>query len=99
MGSIVDPGAANADADKAGVADDDVGDVRVLICGDYQWAADADADLADDADNEDDADGVHIRGVRPGAWQQPSTGLLKDRPKRQQLNALINSVLLVVKEK
>ena len=60
--------------------------------------ADADADLADDADNEDDADGVHIRGVRPGAWQQPSTGLLKDRPKRQQLNALINSVLLVVNQ-
>ena len=63
MGSIVDPGAADADAD-----------------------------------NEDDADGVHIRGVRPGAWQQPSTGLLKDRPKRQQLNALINSVLLVVNQ-
>ena len=50
-------------------------------------------------DGDDGEDRVHIRGVRPGAWQQPSTGLLKDRPKRQQLNALINSVLLVVKEK
>ena len=37
-------------------------------------------DEADDADV--DYDGVHIRGVRPGAWQQPSTGLLKDRPER-----------------
>lgn len=40
-------------------------------------------DEADDADVDYDGDdGVHIRGVRPGAWQQPSTGLLKDRPER-----------------
>ena len=84
------PRAADADADEAGVADDEDEDDMVQIVGVQPGAADADeagdaeadADLAYDADNEDDADGVHIRGVRPGAWQQPSTGLLKDRPKR-----------------
>ena len=51
----------------------------------YVWCSPgiADADEADDADADADNDGVHIRGVRPGAWQQPSTGLLKDRPKRR----------------